>query len=77
MRYCVFDHGDTVTVLREKTPVKVRLNGIDCPETGQPFGSKAKEETSELVFGKSVRVITRDAEHITIPQTHQEGDATQ
>jgi len=54
--------GDTVTVLRDKTPVKVRLNGIDCPETGQPFGSRAKEETSELVFGKSVRVIRRDTD---------------
>lgn len=54
--------GDTVTVLRDKTPVKVRLNGIDCPETGQPFGSRAKDETSELVFGKSVRVIRRDTD---------------
>ena len=54
--------GDTVTVLRDKTPVKIRLNGIDCPETGQPFGSRAKEETSELVFGKSVRVIRRDTD---------------
>jgi endonuclease YncB( thermonuclease family) len=54
--------GDTVTVLREKTPVKIRLNGIDCPETGQDFGSKAKELTSGLVFGQSVRVIRRDTD---------------
>jgi endonuclease YncB( thermonuclease family) len=26
--------GDTITVLRDRTPVKVRLFGIDCPETG-------------------------------------------
>jgi len=24
--------GDTITVLNEKTPIKVRLCGIDCPE---------------------------------------------
>ena len=30
--------GDTVTVLRDKTPMKFRLNGIDCPETFHPFG---------------------------------------
>jgi hypothetical protein len=34
--------GDTITVLRDRTPVKIRLFGIDCPETGQDFGSRAK-----------------------------------
>jgi endonuclease YncB( thermonuclease family) len=27
------------------------LNGIDYPENGQPFGKRAKQATSELVFG--------------------------
>ena len=55
--------GDTVTVLRdEKTPVKIRLQAVDCPEKAQPFGQKAKQFTSEMVFGKvvTVRVATRD-----------------
>jgi micrococcal nuclease len=49
--------GDTLTVLKsDKTQVKIRLNGIDAPETGQDFGSRAKQRTSELAFGKTVTV---------------------
>jgi endonuclease YncB( thermonuclease family) len=29
---------------------------MDCPETGQDFGSRAKNVTSELAFGKVVTV---------------------
>jgi micrococcal nuclease len=50
--------GDTITVLdAQKQQVKVRLNGIDAPEIGQAFGRNAKEELSEQVFGKTVRVV--------------------
>ncbi len=48
--------GDTITVLRDKQPEKIRLYGIDCPEKRQPFGKRAKQFTSELVFGKHVEV---------------------
>ena len=48
--------GDTLTVLRDKQPQKIRLYGIDCPEKRQPFGKKAKQFTSELLFGKVVDV---------------------
>jgi endonuclease YncB( thermonuclease family) len=49
--------GDTITVLRDRTPVKIRLYGIDCPEKGgQAFGNKAKRFTSEMVFKKRVEV---------------------
>jgi micrococcal nuclease len=48
--------GDTITVLRDKQPQKIRLYGIDCPEKRQPFGKKAKQFTSELVFGKVVEI---------------------
>jgi micrococcal nuclease len=51
--------GDTITVLTDRTPVKVRLFGIDRPETGQDFGSRAKLATSELAFGKVVTVVPR------------------
>jgi endonuclease YncB( thermonuclease family) len=31
--------GDTLTVLRDgRTQVKIRLHGVDAPETGQDFG---------------------------------------
>jgi endonuclease YncB( thermonuclease family) len=48
--------GDTITVLRDKQPQKIRLYGIDCPEKRQPFGKKAKQFTSDMVFGKTVEV---------------------
>lgn len=35
---------------------KIRLNGIDCPESGQAFGNKAKQFASDMVFGKTVTI---------------------
>jgi endonuclease YncB( thermonuclease family) len=34
--------GDTIEVLHNTRPERVRLSGIDCPEKGQVFGKKAK-----------------------------------
>lgn len=49
--------GDTVTVLdAAKTQHKVRVAGIDAPEKAQPFGQRAKQRMSALVFGKVVRL---------------------
>jgi endonuclease YncB( thermonuclease family) len=48
--------GDTITVLVDQRPIKIRLHGIDCPEHGQPFGQKAKQFTSDLAFKKTVTV---------------------
>ena len=49
--------GDTLTVLYEsKKQYKVRLQHIDCPETAQDFGSKAKQALSKKVFGKVVTI---------------------
>lgn len=49
--------GDTLTILTpSKEQVKVRLHGIDAPESKQAFGSRAKQELSELAFGKEARV---------------------
>lgn len=55
--------GDTLTVLNaEKRQVKVRLHGIDAPETNQDFDSRAKQAASELAFDKqvTVREVDRD-----------------
>src|SRR5207249_123625 len=51
--------GDTIKILHNSKPEKVRLNGIDCPEKGQAYGSKAKQITSALAFGKVVTVKVR------------------
>jgi micrococcal nuclease len=48
--------GDTISVMKAGKAVKIRLEGIDCPEQGQDFGAKAKQFTSDLVFGKDVEV---------------------
>ena len=50
--------GDTIEVLHNTRAERVRLNGIDCPEKGQPYGKKAKQAASALVFGKQVTLKT-------------------
>jgi micrococcal nuclease len=52
--------GDTITVLQDKTSYKIRLYGIDCPESHQDFGIKAKQFTSDLVYGKQVKAVQMD-----------------
>jgi endonuclease YncB( thermonuclease family) len=53
----VFD-GDTIEVLHNTYPERIRLSGIDCPENGQAFASRAKQAASSLVFGKDVILQT-------------------
>jgi endonuclease YncB( thermonuclease family) len=48
--------GDTMTVLKSGRAVKIRLEGIDCPELGQDFGTRARRFTSKVVFGKIVDI---------------------
>ena len=48
--------GDSIRILHDGQPEKIRLWGIDCPEKGQDFGNRAKQLTSALVFGKVVEI---------------------
>jgi endonuclease YncB( thermonuclease family) len=51
--------GDTLTVLdASNRQHKIRLDGIDAPESSQDWGSRAKQSLSDLVFGKTVTVIS-------------------
>ena len=55
--------GDTIDILTaEKTTIRIRFNGIDAPETGQPFGRNAKQFLSESIGGQVVRVVTHGAD---------------
>ena len=50
--------GDTLEVLHNRHPERIRLSGIDCPEKGQAFGNNAKHAASPLAFGKEVTLQT-------------------
>jgi endonuclease YncB( thermonuclease family) len=49
--------GDTIVVLdTNKEQHKIRLAGIDAPESKQPFGEASREHLARLVAGKTVAV---------------------
>ncbi|EPK8952834.1 thermonuclease family protein, partial [Klebsiella pneumoniae] len=48
--------GDTIEVLQDKTPVRVRLANIDAPEKKQPFGSWSSKQLKSLIAGQPVTV---------------------
>jgi endonuclease YncB( thermonuclease family) len=53
----VVTYGDTIVVLADNNQqIKIRLEGIDCPESNQDFGERAKQATVKLCFGKEVLV---------------------
>lgn len=60
--------GDTITVMHDSRPEKVRLNAVDAPEKGQPFGEKARQFTARLAFGQEVivRVVDHDRHGRTV-----------
>jgi endonuclease YncB( thermonuclease family) len=51
--------GDTVLLVREgqHEPVKLRIEGIDAPETCQPGGAQARDAMIGLALRKSVQVV--------------------
>ena len=72
--------GDTIVVLSNNHPVKVRLKDIDAPEMGQPYGKKSKKALSKKIFkvwldldnkgkdhyGRTLGTLYRDGEDINL-----------
>ncbi|MFP6794425.1 MAG: thermonuclease family protein, partial [Pseudomonadales bacterium] len=51
--------GDTITIRTSKNEkIKVRLTGIDAPESGQLFGKASKEKLASFIANKDVRIET-------------------
>lgn len=49
--------GDTITVLGTgNRQARIRLQGIDAPESRQAFGQVSKQHLSDLIFGRQVVV---------------------
>lgn len=49
--------GDSITaLLASYQTLKVRIRNIDAPELDQPFGYRAKQAMSALVFGREVEL---------------------
>ena len=51
--------GDTLLLVREgqQEPVKLRIDGIDAPESCQPGGEQARDEMIRLALRKQVQVV--------------------
>jgi len=53
--------GDTVVVLDSlNNQTTLRLAEVDCPEKDQPFGTKAKQFTSDQIYRKQIKYIVTD-----------------
>jgi endonuclease YncB( thermonuclease family) len=56
--------GDTITVLDgERRQHRIRLAGIDAPESSQDFGRASKQNLSALVYRKAVEVTYSKYDH--------------
>ncbi len=59
--------GDTITVLVEKKPVKIRIAKIDAPESKQPYGTRSKQALSDLCYLVVAEVEVVDRDHYRRP----------
>ena len=51
--------GDTFDMLTDnKTTIRIRMNGIDCPERRQDYYQVCNDALGNYIFGKQVQLIT-------------------
>jgi len=69
--------GDTFDILtKEKKTLRVRMNGIDCPERKQDFYQSAKNALSGYIFNKEVKlsITGYDRNKRAIAMVYHNGD---
>ncbi|MFW5975185.1 MAG: thermonuclease family protein [Desulfosalsimonas sp.] len=49
--------SDTITALRNGEKVRIRLYGIDTPESDQPFCSRAERFAEEIIGNNYVEIV--------------------
>lgn len=54
--------GDTVVVRLDGDDVRIRIFGVDAPESDQAYGAESREFTRRLLLGQDVAVRTRDVD---------------
>lgn len=52
--------GDTLTLLVNQRPLKIRLANIDAPEKKQAFGQRSRQSLSELCWKKNAKYEVQD-----------------
>ncbi|HEV2832284.1 MAG TPA: thermonuclease family protein [Hanamia sp.] len=51
--------GDTFDVLtNNNSTIRIRMNGIDCPERKQDYYQVCKNALAQFIFGKNVQLVT-------------------
>ncbi|KAI3987232.1 hypothetical protein MKX01_031716 [Papaver californicum] len=75
--YRVLTGSNNEDILAKK--YRVRLSGIDCPESKMPFGQEAKQELTKLVEGKCllIHVYTEDRYGRLVGDIHCNGKFVQ
>ena len=66
--------GDTITVmsLQQYNKFKVRLYGIDAPESDQSFGTQSKQFLSDQILNKEVEIEVKYKGYIKLQQAQVE-----
>lgn len=59
--------GETLTLLVDEKPLKLRLAGIDAPERSQAFGHAARKSLAELCLNKDASYRTQEIDHYGTP----------